>query len=175
MDRIFWIGIVIGTLLSFAASIAANLIESRINGFFAKRKSVSQEKMKRRALELHCIIAELHSGKRDRYLYMSRLLAVLVIRSVMVLTFAASAIVIAALVPNAPPPRGGWFWIDPHSYRALGGALAQLFFCNVALYSVYRSGDRYRKIANALDDYEAYLAEFNDRWLPAALAEPPLK
>ena len=69
MGAIFWLGIGTGALLSLAASIAANLLSSKINDYLDRRKLASQSNRYAKAQAFHHLIVELHSGKRDKYVY----------------------------------------------------------------------------------------------------------
>jgi hypothetical protein len=164
MDTVFWIGIAIGAVLSLLASVVANLAHAKITGFLDNRKLIFLEKRKKKALELLSIIKELHDGKRDKYIYMMRLAASVVAMSVSAFTALSSAMVILGL--STPPTVPMTSTLSPEIYPRYAVILSLLFVALLSTFILGRQLGRYRTIANALNDYAAYCAEFEKRWGP---------
>jgi hypothetical protein len=95
MDAIFWIGILIGFLLSLAASVVANLFHGRIIAFFDSRKIAKQSNNFKKADAFHKLIEDLHSGKRDKYAYLNRLAARMVMGAVIAFQFITAGLILA--------------------------------------------------------------------------------
>jgi len=161
MDETFWIGLAAGAVLSFAASIAANLTQPNIAAYLDKRKLVSREKRKGRALLLHHTITEIQQGKRDRYLYMMQLNGLVIFFGVIALVSLLNAIAILALTEVSPDRMS---WDDPNLRTRLISVIMLVFFGLVDAYLFRRNTERYRSIASALEDYDKYLVEFNQQW-----------
>jgi hypothetical protein len=73
MDMTFWIGLGIGALLSVLGSIIANVYHDRIISILGNRKLAAQSNRYTKAEKIYNLVRELHSGERDKYIYMSSL------------------------------------------------------------------------------------------------------
>jgi len=160
MDATFWIGISIGAILSLLASIAANLAHSRITGFFEKRKLVSHEERKQRALTQHKIVVEIHSGKRDKYLYFLHQSTGLIVASILVISSLCSAIVLLAIFPTPPPPDA----FGHTDLLRLLMALLLVFLTAFGAIVLSIITNNLKTVQSALEDYPRYIADFEGRW-----------
>ena len=159
MDITFWIGIGIGAVLSLFASIAANLFHSRINGYLEKRKFVSQTKRKHRAFRLHQIIVDIHSGKRDKYLYVLRQSTGIIVSATILISALSSALVVFALLPVPTPNEP----VLPHAPFFFSMLMLGLLTGFGAMLLSFITNDL-NAVDSALEDYSRYLAEFEARW-----------
>ena len=164
MDYIFWIGLAIGAILSFAASVVANILHTRITDLLDRRKTVTQSKRYAAATKFHTLIEELHSGKRDKYVY---LMGVAVIT---IVSFSASVALGAALVvlPAFKIQDTGYFDIfglpdlsNPFDLLTLCVAFLCMIFLSASLLSLRA----FLNVASALDDFDEFDAEFKAKWL----------
>jgi hypothetical protein len=161
MDVVFWIGIGIGALLSLAASIAANLFQPGINNYLGRRKLVSDEKRKSRALEIHKIVTAIHEGKRDRYTYLIRLSSAVTMSGIIACMLFISAAVIGAVTePDFDHPLS----IEPKQIIRVVMMLLFIFGGMVFFNLCRRAVERYHAMMNALDNYDKYLVKFSERW-----------
>jgi hypothetical protein len=102
LDKQFWIGLAAGGLFSFLASVAANLFHSNMVGFLDSRKATFQERRRKEVVQLHKILGELHSGARDKYSYMLRLVIGILSTFTLGITNLTGALVLTALSAREP-------------------------------------------------------------------------
>jgi hypothetical protein len=160
MDTIFWLGLAVGAVLSLAASIAANLLHKDITSLLDRRKLAKQSNRYKKAAQFHQLVTEFHSGERDKYLYMIRLAARIVMGATISFVFVAAGIVILV---STDTDRS-----EAHQfYLGLCGVFSGLM---MGMYASATS--KYRAIANALDNFDTFDAEFKKKW-GAHLATDP--
>jgi len=71
MDSVFWVGIFVGAILSFAASIGANLANKRVQDFVEKRRYKIGLKRKSKEEKTFRLVRDLKSGKYSQSYYFS--------------------------------------------------------------------------------------------------------
>jgi len=84
MTAIFWLAITLGGIVGFIAFIASDFATHQVLYFLAKWKSLKFERAKLNELKLFALVSRLHSGKRDRYIFLtmsSQIVAVIAIFS----------------------------------------------------------------------------------------------
>jgi hypothetical protein len=69
LGSIFWFGIVIGGLVGFVASIAANLTTPGFGAYFLRGKAELIERNKRRAMKQYVLLKRFQNGSEDKYMY----------------------------------------------------------------------------------------------------------
>jgi hypothetical protein len=154
MDMIFWLGLALGAILSFAASLAAFLVQERILKFLTDRKLASQSNRFKKAAEFHELVTDLHTGNRDKHIYMSRLLIPIIVGPTTAFMFMAAIVVLTALKLAHP---GNDQFINP---GIIISAFTVIFM--MAFYAI--ATERYRRIMNALDGFDEFDTEFRRRW-----------
>jgi hypothetical protein len=160
----FWVGITIGGVISVLASFAANLFHSRMVDFLDSRKLGFQERRRKSALRLHRVIGSLHSGKRDKYIYMLWLSGAVWGSFLTGIVALAAATIIASL--GLPPPDVSVVsvLVDPVSKTRLLSAFAMMFMSTFGIFNTLYSMRRFREITEALDNFEKYEADFREKW-----------
>jgi len=163
------IGIGIGAVLSFAASVAANLYSQRINTFLDSRRLSSQSKRKTKAAKFHKLITDFQTGKRDRYLFAVRVAMGAVIGIVMSLTSLTGLAVVASglpfsfdLIPSyGREDYGRLFWCGSLTFFSLMGM-------NLFRHYLWHFG----MVERALENYAEFDQVFKDRWGSEPDAQP---
>ena len=154
----FWAGIGIASVIGLAMNILANLSHSKIVAFLDSRKITSHEKRRKKALQLNDIITDLHDGRRDKYIYILRMLLSGFGAMTFSITTTVGMLIILALAPKVPHFT---------SVEELKVPIMALFLMSSAFYTLYLGYytlRRIRFIANTLDRYEEYKAAFAQRW-----------
>jgi hypothetical protein len=159
MSTIFWAGLAAGAILSFVASVVANIFNAKIGEFIDQRKLASQSSRYAKAKAFHRLIVELHTGVRDKYLYLNRLSIRITIGAIAAFSNLAVMGGVLALMPQPPE---GWPNLLDHRDRNI----LTLFFSALVFYVYASATSRYRKITNALDSFEEFDAQFQQRWAP---------
>jgi hypothetical protein len=159
MESNFWEGIAIGAVLSFAASVAANLCHNQVIFVLDRGKFVSHQHLKKKADRLYKAICELHSGKRDKYLYM------LALNRVGVIAIIASSTTMIFAVIVAGPKLGtlGLFELPPWSLDAFY-IYVFMFVSFLCMFFAFRVMKLCEEIRRALDDFVNFEEEYHKRW-----------
>lgn len=171
MSLIFWIGLGVGALLSLLGSVTANLLHGRIVEFLEGRKLASQSNRMSKALAFHHLVARMHTGRRDRYTYFIRFVAV----AIMAWTTAAvllGAAITAAVVEN----RGAFDSQIDLSKPADVALLICLFSASVFVILAFRIIRRMVRIETALNNFDRFNADFTAKWeaqLPSSKPTAP--
>jgi hypothetical protein len=163
MNSIFWIGLAVGAILSFAASVVANILHNQITNLLDKRKIASQSKRYATAAQFHALIKDLHSGKRDRYLYLMRLVIQIAVASTTAFTSLAAVGVVIALTEGEPNIDV----FNPKHRITLGLTFMSLIF----IFIYMGATKRFRDITNAIDDFDTFDGEFKAKW--SSHIQPP--
>jgi hypothetical protein len=154
MYNTFWIGIIVGGVLSLAASICANLLHNRILGVLDNRKLAAQSKRFSKAAEFHTLIEQLHSGDRNKYIYLMRMCVTIIGSFLSAMVMAGAGCVISTISPAS-------------LHEVTASLLMQLglFFLSVSMLYLYqKSTVRFRAIMNSLDEFDRFDAEFREKW-----------
>src|SRR5438552_13022954 len=69
MEAIFWYGLGLGALLSFVASVLANVFNTRISAFLESTRFLATERSKRRAIRRFKEVRRSKEKGEDIYLY----------------------------------------------------------------------------------------------------------
>jgi hypothetical protein len=69
-SAIFWIGLILGAILSFSASVAANLYHEKITRAIEQGKLKFKAKRKQKALEEFELVKNLHRGIADKHFFL---------------------------------------------------------------------------------------------------------
>src|SRR5947208_10299892 len=67
MDPILWL--IIGGVIGFLGSVAANLLTGKIVSLFERQRGLMDERSKDRAMRFYSMVTRLHDGRRDRYVF----------------------------------------------------------------------------------------------------------
>jgi hypothetical protein len=163
MENGIWIGLVVGGIISLAASVVANLLHPKVTSFLDSRKIVFNENRRRRSLQLYRVVTELNNGTRDRYIYMLRLATSAISMFMLAITAIFCGVVLLALSspPTIPIVEGP---MKSEMYYRIGALTFFLFFAYFGAFLVRSITLRYKTIANALDDYPAFEAAFKKKW-----------
>jgi hypothetical protein len=161
MDRTLWIGIGIGAVLSYVASIAANRSDAWITSFFDTRRLKAQSKNKAKAVAFHRLVARLHSGERDRYAYLISAATRAVLAGLITCTSMTIGIVVYSEVPFTfdllPVIR-----MEDYGRWVIG--VTFLFSTLYGTYLTSRITRGLRDVISALDNFSRFDQEFNARW-----------
>jgi hypothetical protein len=159
MNGVFWWGILIGALLSLAASIAANLLHSKIIELLERTKLLSHGQRRKRERRFYRLICRLNSGKFDKYFY------VMTIMHLSHTTMLLSAIfqIGAALISQPYWEKLGLFDLIPWSPTA-GVICAFELLSFMFLLMSMRLQRRARRIIIALDYFDQFKKEYLERW-----------
>jgi hypothetical protein len=141
MQTEFWLGLIIGGVLSFLGSVLANFFGVPIGTYVARRKVSWVESNRKRALRNYRWIRDLHSGKKDKYL------AYLVDMATAILSTICIASAILLLLPAAP--RSTWWDV--------AGA------CTIFLFAL-RHGIYLNIMRTRLDRFDDYKKTIMNRW-----------
>lgn len=159
MDSTFWAGIAIGTVLSFAASIAANLFHSRIVDVLDRGKIVSHQHLKKKAERFYGLIYQLHQGKRDKYRFMIKLSC-----GIITALIASCTVTLFAFIVLAPKLSTlGLFDILPWSHEA-SVIYACIFAATYLLFLSIRTALIFERIRYALDHFSQFDEQHRRRW-----------
>jgi len=148
MDTKAWVFLVLGGLLGFVVSIAANVLINRILNFLADRKLVAQSSRFSKAARFHKRISELHYRVRDKYFYAMTLMGLTVVS--FVFSTGLLMMFVALPVPN-----------DVHGNIARYGLLSCAL---LIIFIAFHSLRYFKKVGNAIDQFEEFDAEFKQRW-----------
>ena len=162
MDTTFWIGIAVGGLISFLASIAANLSHSKMVGFLDSRRTFFRTRRKKQAIALHKIIGELRTGARDRYSYLLRQIIVIMFGFTLGATNTAAGMVIVSLID--PEQHLHFFPTDRVTQFRLLLVFVLAFAASFGLLVCFKSLNRFREITNALENYSKYQSAYKENW-----------
>src|SRR5689334_13911732 len=131
----FWWGIIIGGVVSLAASICANLLHNRIVEVLGSRKIASQAKRFDEAAHFHDLVGRLHTGKQNKYIYMMRL-CVTIVGAFLAAMIAAMAGTLVWFISQTS------YWEELISTPS-GQMQMLLFFCSVLMTSLYVKATTY--------------------------------
>jgi hypothetical protein len=145
--------------VGIGASLVANFLYPLLISQLETRKIISLEKRKASARELHGIITDLHEGKRDKVEYYIRMYTV--VSTLLASAFACitALLVIAAL---APPYSGDHLTEPVMRTMAMIGFLVVMAW--VSLLLEIRFVKRLRFIRLSLQDFDAYVREYEEKW-----------
>lgn len=161
MDFTFWLGIIIGAVFSFAASVAANVYNNQIADWLASRKLASQSNRYAKAAALHGLVKDLHSGKRDKYIYFIDLASKIVVFSVISVCF-----MLAALIFTVNGYKETLLFPE-NRVGVITSLLTGLFLLSGALTIGYSFVDvliKFGKVSDAIDKFELFDKAFKEKW-----------
>lgn len=158
----FWIGIFLGGIISFLASVVANIFNTELVRFLDDRKIVFRERRRKNAPQLYNVIKDIHDGKRDKYVNLLRLSTISNYAAGSTIGGLCSFAVLFAL--SLPPDFSFTDTSLPISSFRLTFLLFLLFFAFSGLNGLKLSVDRHLNIAAALRDFDAYQAQFKAIW-----------
>lgn len=160
MDEGIWIGLTIGGVISLLASIAANLLHTKLVAFLDKKKLVSHEKRRKKAMELNSVIRALHTGERNREIYFTRLTIIAFLCfAVAMVAFIGSGIVLAIIISLATEPS-----LDLATGFRVCIFLVMFLLTHTFLLLAYLEIQRLRRIKYATDNFAEYEIDFRNRW-----------
>ncbi len=154
----FWIGIGLGTLISLAASIVANIYQEHINNFLENRKLLSRGKRRNKAIQFHKLIVDLHTSKRDKYLFFIGLALNTIMPFILGVASLTAATTILAVKATSIAEE---FALLPR-YAATPYFL--LFITLLGMILAVLGIRRIRQIQNALDQFEEFKTQFKAKW-----------
>jgi hypothetical protein len=160
----FWIGIAVGGVVSLLASFAANFFHSRMVNFLDSRKLGFQKRRRKNAHRLHSTIESLHSGKRDKYLYVLWLLQNATFAFVLGLGALLTGLIIVVLGRTSPDSSISDLLADPVAKERFLGTTFLLFVSLSSFFTAMSSIWRVREIQKALDNFDEYEADFRKKW-----------
>ncbi len=164
MTAIFWLAITLGGIVGFIAFIASDFATHQVLYFLAKWKSLKFERAKLNELKLFALVSRLHSGKRDRYIFLtmsSQIVAVIAIFSagiaVIVFVSLESTGTLKKLIPINIRFAESVMVAFVELIVSLG-VFAFLFAFSVGLFK------RILSIQRKLSNYEEYRRDMIHRW-----------
>jgi uncharacterized membrane protein len=168
---IFWIGLTLGALLSFVASVAANLYNEHITEAIQKRKLSFKAKTKGRELERYELVKKLHGGEADKTAFF----VTISMQSVRYLILAACSLTLAFVGLGTSKDQvreiadvfrtSGIF--DLSFYTSVLVLVAILVFIAAAIFAAKMSFKQRRlvmDVAEKLDNFEEYEVYLQQRW-----------
>ena len=153
----FWAGIAATAILAIPLGILANACYYKLVSYLDSRKITSQQKSRKRAFELDAIINDLRLGRRDRYIYMLRMVMGQIAAFLICVVNLAAAGVVLALVPS----RNSF---EPVLLHPLLVLIALLAFAMFGVLMLQLTARRFRTITNALEKYEDYKENLIKQW-----------
>src|SRR5262245_13233966 len=151
----FWSGILIGGVISLAASICVNLFHNRIVAFLGNRKLASQANSFKKAAYFHALIKELHSGKRDKHVYLMRMLVPILGRFLASIIALCAGMIISTVLHGSPQQ-------STVVYQVNQGVLLFVAVGGMALYP--NASFHFRAITNALNSFDEFDSAFREKW-----------
>jgi hypothetical protein len=146
---VFWVSILLGAVFGFLGSIAANLIHNPLLVLIDRWRLSSRKKRFAREKEFHQFLSDLKTGKLDKYIFVVRICAT------MVMGF------LGALISGI----GGFllsYLSDRPEAMILRFALGLL---SGALFSFYMlAAARYQAVNWGLNNFEKLDVEFKQKW-----------
>jgi uncharacterized integral membrane protein len=142
-----WMAFLAGTIASLIASILANLWHDRITGFLESRKLASQSKSLSKAVAFHDPVRALHTGDRDKYLYMMRLQSSATMNGIIAFILIATGTIMAD--QHSTGKLFAFEWPYPLS----------IFFVLMSagmMFVFAKASTRYRAIVAALEDFNNF-------------------
>jgi hypothetical protein len=141
----FWASIV----LSFIVSVIANLIHDPLLFLVGRWRFSSKKKRFEREAQFHQFIADIKSGKQDRYVYLVRICATMVMGFLGMMICGATGILLE-YISDRPDARMLEFLFG------LGSGFFLSFYLTAAA--------RYHVVSYGLANFEKLDAEFKKRW-----------
>jgi hypothetical protein len=173
MDSTFWLGIGVATLLAVPAGVLAIWLHGRLVQYLDSRRVTCSEKRLREEHRFHKLILDLRTGRRDKYIYMLRMLIGVVIPFLTAVVCLTGAMIV---IPNIPFPSDPYsFHLDDKQLISLFIIAILLFMSMVGLFGASLTLNRFREITNALEDFEKYEKDFNSKWGVSDAAAPTQK
>lgn len=168
MDSTFWIGLFAGGFISLAASIVANIYNAKIAEILQSRKLLTLEKQRTKAEKLDRLISDLHSGRRDKYLFAVHVVVGAHTFFLMFFVLAVAVITILAMDIDVNIFSFSWESLLARENRAvvLRNFTSLVIFAMMMLCAFIgiRTRRRYFQVFRALDDFDAYRAAFAKKW-----------
>jgi hypothetical protein len=158
LDWYFWLPIVLGGVLGLVASVTANLVTPHVFGYLSHRKVARIENSKKRAAETYLQLLDLHSGRKDKYLYFISH-AVYIVIALLGVVFSVMAAGIVIMVDSIH--RDTW-----STFNILNKG-AEFIFGLFAGYFVYRTNLRTKHMIEwrwRLDNFRKYEADFKKQY-----------
>jgi hypothetical protein len=144
----FWVSILFGTVFGFLGSIAANLIHNPLLGLIDKWRLSSEKNRFAREVEFHQFISDLKTGKTDKYIYLVRICAMMVMGFLGSLICGGTGILLS-YVSNRP---------DAQMFEYGLGVGSGFFLSFYVL-----AAARYHAVAYSLNNFENLDADFKQK------------
>jgi hypothetical protein len=166
MDSTLWIGIGIGAVLSFLASIAANLLNARIQNWLDTQRTHRSLRQRTKEVAIFKQAQRLSEGKQDKVGYFS----VNIVSAISNLVFASCGAVIFALWSELKL-KSEVRLVDHPLERFLydGPTLLAVFVALMAFYAFISIVTRMRHVAWIIDDIEGSKNRLIERFGERAL------
>jgi hypothetical protein len=161
LDFNFWLGIIVATILAVPAGVIAIALHSRIVRYLDSRRITSHEKRAQAARRFYQIIQDLRSGRRDKYIYMLRGLISIILSFVLGVIALVGAGVILALTPLWSSTALVLDWSQARPFII---TLFLFFVTYFGMFICFAGLRRFRRITNALEDFDTYERDFLSKW-----------
>jgi hypothetical protein len=162
VDTLFWAGICIGAVLSFAASIIANVLNGRINSLLEKQKGRRYLKREKRERRIYKDVLELKIGQKDRTAYY--VIRVGLVLGLMIFSHAVGAMSIY-LVNKYPTNVESL--VELLSIANLVKTLSPLTLTLMYVIGVivaFKALSRTKEVAGKCDDFEDYKLDLHNKF-----------
>jgi hypothetical protein len=169
LDTVFWIGLVLGGIISLGASIVANVYTPKVYSFVGKYVENISEKRKARELDKFLLITRLAKGKVDRT-------AMLMSRALLSLTFIVQSVFYGSGILLVAVPRIA----NPHSVLITKSSevleniivnwpvfVLAAFFLSGGIFTAYLSWKYLNQFFDywfLLDNYNKYRESLRKEW-----------
>jgi len=160
MDVTFWVGLLVGGILSLIGSIIANLYNQKINLFLENRRFKLSNRRKTQEIKEFQTITALRNGERDKTLFfLARVFRIIVGCSCAALGMVMSleiGIYKILLVINSRPSS-----FEPHIFTAFQivttlGQMVPLLAAFIGLFVMHKSSREFFDYWRKLDWYDDY-------------------
>jgi len=156
----FWAGIAISAVIGLITNVFTNIYNSKVLDFLENRKVITHEKRRSKAMKLHKIITDLHSGKRDKTHYLVLQCTSIVIAFTATIACFSAVMVILALSPHTGPIDFS-NTLQLQAFVSMSLLTLFAYFClTVAIIHVVKLG----RVGTAVENFEKYEKEFKARW-----------
>jgi hypothetical protein len=145
----FWASILAGTLFGFLGSVLANLVHNPLLALIDRWRLSSLKKRFARDAEFHRFVCDLYSGKVDKYIFLMRLCATIIMSFVGSLAAGGTGILLS-YISDRP---------DVIVLRYLAGVSAGGLLSFYVLASA-----RFYAVTWSLSRFEKFDAEFKAKW-----------
>jgi len=156
----FWAGIVISAVLSIFINVLTNIYNSKVQDLLENRKVISHEKRRSKAVRVHKLVVQLHSGERDKTRYV-----VLQCTTILFAFIAAATSLTATFVILALAPLVDHFDLaDPIQLRIWAVVFILTLLAYFSITIVFIRMIRLNRVGNAVAKFAEYEKAFKERW-----------